>query len=362
MPNTGRVPANLTPVYRSAEARFKAATGPDERVEALEEMLRVIPRHKGTDHLRGALRRKLSQLRDEQRIAAKKGGGRVDPGHVPRQGTGQIVLLGPANGGKSALLAALTNAEPVVAEYPYTTQRPQPGMMRCEGVTIQLVDGPAVEPAVYQPWMNTLLRNADIGLVVVDPSMTGVLGVMETLQELVARARLDIVPAWWALGENRDEDAADEDVDGGEELDDESILARLEPGDVELPVLMVASKSDVEGNDGDFEVLEELLGDDWPMLSVSATSGQGLDALRRAVFSSLQVIRVYAKPPGQAPSLGEPIVLPRGSTVADMARAIHREIAADLRYARIWSDRHHDGQRIPQDQQLRDGDVVEIHA
>lgn len=355
------MPANLTPIYRSAEARFKAATDPRERVEALEEMLRVIPRHKGTDHLRGALRRKLSQLRDEERTAARKGGGRTDPGHVPRQGVGQIVLLGPANSGKSALLAALTNAEPAVADYPYTTQRPQPGMASCEGVPIQLVDGPAVEPAVYQPWMNTLVRNADVGLVVVDPSMTGVLGVMEALQKLVSRARVDLVPAWWALGDARSVAATDED-DSGVELDDEAILARLEPGDVELPVLMVASKADVAGNDGDFEVLFELLGDRWPMLPVSASSGQGLDALRRAAFDSLELIRVYAKPPGQAPSLGEPIVLPRGANVADMARAIHREIAEDLRYARIWSDRHHDGQRIPQDQQLEDGDVVEIHA
>jgi uncharacterized protein len=355
------MPANLTPIYRSAEARFKAATDPRERVEALEEMLRVIPRHKGTDHLRGALRRKLSQLRDEQRTAAKKGGGRADPGHVPRQGVGQIVLLGPANGGKSALLAALTNAEPAVADYPYTTQRPQPGMMICEDVPIQLVDGPAVEPAVYQPWMNTLIRNADVGLVVVDPSMTGVLGVMEALQELVSRARVDLVPAWWAVGADRSADATDEDA-GAVELDDEALLARLEPGDVELPVLMVASKADVEGNHGDYEVLAELIGDRWPMLAVSASSGRGLDDLRQAVFCSLEIIRVYAKPPGKAPSLREPIVLPRGATVADMARAIHREIAEDLRFARIWSERHHDGQRIPQDQQLRDGDVVEIHA
>ncbi len=356
------MPANLTPIYRSAEARFKAATDPRERVEALEEMLRVIPRHKGTDHLRGALRRKLSQLRDEERTASKRGGGRADPGHVPRQGVGQILLLGPANGGKSALLAALTNAEPAVADYPYTTQRPQPGMATCEGVPIQLVDGPAVEPAVYQPWMNTLIRNADVGLVVVDPSMTGVLGVMEALQELLgSRARVDLVPAWWAVGEDRSDVATEGDA-GAVELDDEALLARLEPGDVELPVLMVASKADVAGNDGDFEVLSELIGDCWPMLPVSASSGQGLDDLRRAAFRSLDVIRVFAKPPGKPPSLGEPIVLPRGATVADMARAIHREIAEDLRFARIWSDRHHDGQRIPQDQQLQDGDVVEIHA
>ncbi len=355
------MPANLTPTYLAAEARYKAATESHERIEALEEMLRVIPKHKGTDHLRGNLRRKLSQLRVEQRTASKKGGGRSDPGHVPRQGAGQLVLLGPANGGKSSLLAALTNAEPAIADYPYTTQRPQPGMMTCEDVAIQLVDGPAVEPAVYQPWMNTLVRNADVGLVVVDPSMTGVLGVMDDLRDTVSRARVELVPAWWAVGEGGERAAQEEDVTGVE-LDDAELLARLEPGDEELPVLVVAGKADVPGNDDDFEVLVELLGEDWPMIAVSARTGAGLDDLRRAALASLQVIRVYAKPPGKPPSMHEPIVLPRGATVADMARAIHREIAEDLRFARIWSDRHHDGQRIPQDQELEDGDVVEIHA
>ena len=355
------MPANLTPSYLAAEARFKAATDPSERVEALEEMLRIIPKHKGTDHLRGDLRRKLSALRVEQQAAGKKGGGRSDPGHVPRQGAGQVILIGPANGGKSSLLAALTNAEPTVADYPYTTQRPQPGMMECEDVILQLVDGPAVEPAVYLPWMNTLLRGADVALVVVDPSMTGVLGVMDDLRGLVARARVQLVPAWWAVGEGEGGARRRADV-AGVELDDAELLARLEPGDEELPVLVVAGKADVAGNDGEFEVLSELLGDEWPMIAVSAHTSAGLDELRRAALKALRLIRVYAKPPGKPASMNEPIVLPQGATVADMARAIHREIAEELRFARIWSDRHHDGQRIPQDQELQDGDVVEIHA
>jgi len=355
------MPANLTPDYLAAEARFKAAREVRERIEALEEMLRVIPKHKGTDHLRGNLRRKLSQLRDEQRTAGKKGGKRVDPGYVPGQGAGQVVLMGPANSGKSALLAALTNAEPAVAEYPYTTQRPQPGMMLFEDVPIQLVDAPAMEAAVYQPWMNTTLRNADLGLIVVDPSMPGVLGVADGIAELVWRARVEVEPCWWAVRDEAVDRAQAEDVTGHELADDE-ILARLEPGDVQLPVLMVGNKIDAGDNAEEYEVLAELLGERWPLLAVSAETGEGLDALRRATFRALRVIRVYAKPPGKPASMNEPIVLPVGATVGDMALFIHKEIAERFRFARIWSDRHHDGQRIPRDQVLQDGDVVEIHA
>jgi len=355
------MPANLTPDYLAAEERFKAAREVRERIEALEEMLRVIPKHKGTDHLRGNLRRKLSQLRDEQRTARKKGGKRVDPGYVPRQGAGQVVLLGPANSGKSALLAALTNAEPEVAEYPYTTQRPQPGMMLYEDVPIQLVDAPAMEPAVYQPWMNTLLRNADLGLIVVDPSMSGVLGVPDAISELIWRARVELEPCWWAVRAAAADREEAEDV-AGRELADDEILARLEPGDVQLPVLMVANKIDAGDNAEEFEVLAELLGDRWPLLGVSAEAGEGFETMTRAVFRALRVIRVYAKPPGKPPSMKEPIVLPEGATVGDMALHIHKEIAERFRFARIWSDRHHEGQRIPRDQVLEDGDVVEIHA
>ncbi len=355
------MPANLTPTYMAAEARFKAAREPRERVEALEEMLRVIPRHKGTDHLRGNLRKKLSQLRDDARAAKKGGGKRVDPGYVPPQGAGQVLLLGPANAGKSALLASMTRAEPEVAEYPFTTHRPLPGMALHEDVPIQLVDTPATDPSVFLTWMNPALRNADLALAVLDPSTPGVLGAIDEMQALAGRGRVGLVPAWWALGRGDGGPAAAEDL-SGRELDDAELLARLDPGDVELPLLVAVNKVDLPAGPEDAEALRELLGDEWPMLDVSAATGEGLPELAAALFRALRVIRVYAKPPGKPPSMKAPIILPIGATVRDMARTIHREIEDSLRFARIWCDRLHDGQRVPGEQVLEDGDVVEIHA
>ncbi len=355
------MPANLTPDYMAAEARFKAAREPRERIEALEEMLRVIPKHKGTDHLRGNLRKRLSQLREEARSAPSGAGKRVDPGYVPPQGAGQVLLLGRANVGKSALLAAMTNAEPAVAEYPYTTQRPLPGMAFFEDVPIQLVDTPAADPAVFPTWMNPALRNADLAVAVLDPSMPGVLGALDTMAELAGRGRVSLVPAWWALDEVAAAAEGEADL-SGQELDDADLLARLDPGDVELPVLVVVNKVDLPDQPDEFEVLQELVGDDWPILPVSAVSAEGLDRLAEALFRALRVIRVYAKPPGKPASMKEPILLPIGATVRDMARTIHRDIERQLRFARIWCDRYHSGQRIPREQVLEDGDVVEIHA
>jgi ribosome-interacting GTPase 1 len=358
------MPANLTPDYMAAEARFKAAREPTERVEALEEMLRVIPKHKGTDHLRGDLRRKLSALREEARSGGKKGAvRRADPGYVPSQGAGQVVLLGPSNTGKSSLVTALTRAEPEVAPYPYTTRKPLPAMMMFEDAPVQLVDCPAMDPAVYQPWMNALARNADFGLVVLDPAAVGVLEAVDVVEALVGRGRARLVPAWWAVGQGEAgaRAAAEEDL-AGQELDDDELLARLEPGDVELPVVVVVNKIDHGDNREQFRVLAELIGDDWPLWPVSASTGEGLAELRKIAFTGLRVMRVYAKPPGKPPSTKEPIILPLGATVRDMARIIHKDLEAKLRFARIWSDRHFEGQRIPRDAVLQDRDIVEINA
>jgi uncharacterized protein len=357
------MPANLTPDYLAAEARFKAAQDPNERIEALEIMLSVIPKHKGTEHLRGDLRRKLSQLRDEAQTASKKGAvRRADPGYVPPQGAGQVVLLGASNVGKSALLKALTRAEPEVAPYPYTTRKPLPGMMMHEDCPIQLVDAPAVEHTVYEPWMNSLVRNADLGLVVVDPAAANVLGAVDEIQDIVSRGRVKLVPAWWAVGRVAALSAEVGPSLQGQELDDDALLARLEPGDAELPIVVLANKLDLGRNREELSVLEELLGESWPLFGVSAETGEGLDRVRECAFRALRVIRVYAKPPGKPASTKAPIILPVGATVRDMAHVIHKELEEHLRFARIWSARHFDGQRIPREAELQDGDIVELNA
>jgi hypothetical protein len=357
------MPANLTPDYLAAEQRFKAAQDPKERIEALEEMLAVIPKHKGTEHLRGDLKRKLSQLREEARTAPKKGGvRRADPGYVPKQGAGQAVLLGASNVGKSALLRALTRAEPEVAPYPYTTRKPLPGMMMYQDAPIQLVDAPAVERAVYEPWMNSLVHNADMAFVVLDPAASDALGAVEEIEDIVSRGHVKFVPAWWAVGRGEAARAAAAVSLQGQELGDEELLARLEPGDVELPIVVLANKLELGTNRSEVGVLDELIGDSWPLLGVSAETGEGLDQVREAGFRALRVIRVYAKPPGKAPSTKEPIILPVGATVCDMARLIHKELESNLRFARIWSDRHFEGQRIPRDAELHDRDIVELNA
>jgi ribosome-interacting GTPase 1 len=332
----GVVPANLPPAYKDAEARFHGAATREEKMVALREMLALLPKHKGTEKLHGDLRKRLSKLEEEQ-THAKRPGHRAEVGHVEREGAGQWVLVGPPNAGKSSLLKALTHAHPEIADYPFTTRAPQPGMMPFEDVQVQLVDTPAVAPGHCESWLPNLVHGADGVLVVLDVAADDVDAEAKVVAEVLERARV-----WPRVRPPPPEEAA-------------ILLPR--------PVLVAGNKSDLDG-DGTFAALaREAVGADLPYFPVSALRGDGLEALRPQLFRELRRIRVHTKEPGQKPDLGRPFVLPEGSSVDDLATRVHKEVAAHLKFARIWG-RHarFDGQQVDRHHALEDGDVVELHA
>ncbi|WP_243276757.1 TGS domain-containing protein [Desulfallas sp. Bu1-1] len=75
-----------------------------------------------------------------------------------------------------------------------------------------------------------------------------------------------------------------------------------------------------------------------------------------------QVIRVYTKVPGKEPDMTRPFVLPRGSTVLDLAVSIHKDFSKTLKNARIWGSARFDGQSVPREYILQDKDIVELHV
>jgi ribosome-interacting GTPase 1 len=324
------MPANLTPQYRAAEARFKAAHTFEERRAALEEMLATIPKHKGTEKMQADLKRRLARLRHEEEVRTAKHGHaiKVDP-----EGAAQVVLLGPPNSGKSSLLAVLTHAEPPIADYPFTTTRPQPGMMAFEDVQIQLVDLPPVAEQHMDPWLPGLVRGADAALLLVDPTSAELPEDVEVVRDRMAAEHAPLVG----------------------ELPEAS-----DPRDNPLPTLVVVTKID-RARDEDLAVLEELYCSQYPLLRISVANHSGLEALKVAVWRRLQMVRVYSKPPGKPVDRHEPFVLPQGYTVADLAERVHREVAEKLQFARVWGGKL-EGQRVARDFELRDRDVVELHV
>jgi ribosome-interacting GTPase 1 len=329
------VPTNLPPQYFEAEKAYRQARSPAEKIEALETMLAVMPKHKGTDHLKADLRARIAKLTQE---AQRQAGGatRVNLYDVRKEGAGQAVLVGLPNVGKSALLAALTEATPKVADYPFTTQLPQPAMMPVENVHLQVVDLPPVVPDATPSWHRALIRQADLLLLVVDLSGDPLDEWTTLLTEL---ERLRIEP----IAPGRD---APESVERVYKL-----------------ALLVATKADQPDADDGLELLVLELDGRLPLLAVSATDGRGLEELRRRALAALDVVRVYTKPPGKPADRTRPFVLKRGSTIEDLADLIHHELREKLKYALLWgASGKFGGQRIGRHHQLEDEDVVELFA
>jgi small GTP-binding protein len=295
-------------------------------------MMSVIPKHKGTDHLRADLRRKLAKLKEASE--SRKGSGKfTSPFHIDREGAGQVVLVGPTNVGKSALVNALTKASPEVAEYAFTTWTPTPGMMTVKNVQVQLVDTPSLDREHIEGELVNLIRRADLVLLVIDLQAFPIEQLENTIAFLLER---QIAP------QRLQEQYKDE------------------PGFVFIPLLVIVNKCDDKNADQDFKVLGELLEDDWPMIPISAATNRNLDLLRQAVFERLEIIRVYSKPPGKEANLSRPFVLKKGSTVEEFAGKVHKDFLENLKSARIWGSAVHDGLMVSRDHILQDGDVVEL--
>ena len=325
------MPANLTPEYYKAEQWFRSAGTNDEKILALEQMLRVMPKHKGTDHLRADLRRKLSKLKEG---GAQKGKAKhADIFHVPRSGSGQIVLLGMPNCGKSSIVAALTNAKVNVAEFPFATGAPVPGMMMYEDVPIQLVDMPPITAEFSAPGQVGTYRNCDLIGIVIDLSQD---------VEEQAGVCIDFLESRNLLV---DKETATVDEQGNR-------LAK--------EAFYICTKSDI-AKPGALESLKNNCGRDFEFVEVSLETKAGLEQLSERFFKLLRIIRIYAKPPGKPVDMTEPFMLPAGSTVMDLARAVHRQLAENLKFARIWGTGVYDGQNTQRSHVLNDKDIIELH-
>jgi small GTP-binding protein len=326
------MPANLPPQYHEAEKIYRSAKTPEEKVEALEAMLAIMPKHKGTDHLRAELRRRIAKHQEEsqRRPSGKKGSSY----NIRREGAGQIVLVGLPNAGKSQLVSTLTQAAIEVADYPFTTKAPVPGMMEFENIKIQLVDMPPLTDREAKPWLSHLLRNADVLLVMIDLGEDSLMQMDAILAELEGM-KVKLV---------------------GMEAKDELLI-----GVALKKALIAGNKNDLSNAVDNYRQLESRYGDKLPVVSISVQKGMGLEEMKRTIYNMLDIIRVYTKSPGAKADLNEPVILKTGSTVEDAAASVHKDFLRNLKYAQVWGSGKFDGQRVSRGHVLEDGDVIEFH-
>jgi uncharacterized protein len=326
------MPANLTPAYFEAEKRFRAAETPEEKLEALNEMLRVMPKHKGTDGLRADLRTKIAKLQKEatkQRATSKKG----SVYNVPKEGAGQITLVGLANAGKSQLVTTVTAASADVGDYPYTTKVPQVGMMKFENVQIQLVDMPPITDHDAHPWFAATLRATDAIALMVDLEIDPVAEAQEVVMEL-AKYKVSLV--------------------GLNNVPEEVVFQKKG--------FIVGTKSDLAVTGENATALKSAYASEVPVVAISAKDENNLEELKKVAFDTLEIVRVFTKSPGVEADLTDPMVVKAGSTIEEAAEAVHKDFRRNLKYALIWGSGKFPGQRVKRDHFVADGDILELHT
>ena len=326
------MPANLPPEYFVAERGYRLAKSTPEKIEALEAMLSVMPKHKGTDKLRAELRRKIAKFSEEAQ--KRHVVGRKEQGwYINKEGAGQAALVGLPSVGKSQLLSSLTEAFPEIADYPFTTQTPMPGMMRLENIQIQIVDTPPIIDRSAQSQLPMVLRNADILLIMADLGNDPSGQVSTVFDEL---SRLRIKP----IGLKGDSDGSA----------------------IQKRALIIGNKNDLNGSGEGYRSLKMQYAAEFPTLSVSAKEGFGLGELKGEIYRALDIIRVYTKAPNEKPDFSDPIVLKKGSTVEDVAESVHKDWRHKLRYAQIWGSGKFNGQKVSRQHIPEDGDMIELHT
>lgn len=334
------MPANLPPQYVKLEAECRRERDPQRRLELLQEMLTAIPKHKGTSHLQGELKAKISRARLALGSAHKKSSGtrHASLDHVPKEGAGQFVLFGPPNSGKSSIVGATTHAHVEVTEWPFATRKPIPGMASWNNIQLQLVDTPSIAPEFCEDYVFNIIRIADVAVLVLSLGDDDLLDELEFVVEKTHEHKVRL--------------------EGLAQVDPNRPMAKARK------TLIAATGLDQPDAATRLALLTDTIGEGVTVMPISIPERRGLEEFLAHSFGMLGLHRVYSKAPGHDPDRDAPILLVPGSSVADAARAIHKDFAEGLQFARLWSatNQAFQGQRVPADHILEEGDVLEFHA
>lgn len=384
---------NLSPEAKAAREKYLDANTIEDKIQTLERYISLIPKHKATEKMVAQLKSRLVKYRKEleEKKRRQKALAKGPVWVIPKEGDAQVCLVGVSNSGKSQLLNILTGASSKVGEYAFSTTKPEPGVLDCDGAIIQLIDTPSIFENIREskngPMLLSQIRAADLVVFVIDLTKNIEDQLTLLLNELheggirinQQRPSLELkkTGSGGALlaGEEKVEASKDEILEIlhnqgyynfslkiQEPMTLLDLVEALDEGIMYLEGIIVANKGDCQGSKERFKELKEKFGNTFSIYPVSAAKEIGLMELKEAIFDHLDLIRVKSKEPN-GEIAKKPIVLKKGATVADVAKIIHSRFYDHFRIAKVTGpSAKFDDQSVGLNHELEDGDIVEIFA
>ncbi|MFX1580968.1 MAG: GTPase [Promethearchaeota archaeon] len=360
------MPVNLTAEAQAAKLAYEEATGLEERIEKLEKFISLIPKHKSSEKMVALYRHRLTVLRQEQedRRARRKVATGGPSYSLAKEGAGQVVLVGTTSSGKSALLNRLTGAKAKVGAYEFTTQLPEPGILKYGGADIQIIEMPALFEGALDSSIGRQIfggiRNADLIILMIDLSQSPAPQVeflISTLEQARIKLNKDPPPIRFVktgsggtniigvtyfqgdpnlirqLFRRRRIHNFSLQFRGPATLDD--LVEVIDSRTTYVPAIIVASKGDLAASSKNYERLQKEFSEAFPIFPVSVEKNMGIRNLAKGIFDGLQVIRIFTRK--SSGEIGDkPLILPKGANVEDLAKRLHSDFHKNFRYAIVY--------------------------
>lgn len=363
------MPTNVSQQYMVADMEYQKASTPEEKVTALKKMFQELPKHKGTENLRMEIKNKISRYSEILRKEAKRKKGHSEI--IKKEGAAQAVLVGIPNSGKSTIMQKLTNAKPEIANYPFTTTRPELGILDHKGIKIQMVELPGLVEGMSEKsgLFFAHIRNADLIILIIndEKDLEIIIPELENKNIIVNKKRPNIQFKKFSSGGI--------EVFGINNIDKklEEIKQFLENKGIKHAILNILEKSTMK----DVELcLDEGKAFMNSLILFNAKQPRQIPEklnnievitlddkeINSKIWKALEMVAIYTKEPGKPADMKTPVIVDNDSTIRDVAEKIHKDFVKRFRFARIWgTSAKFDAQKIGLDHKVGDGDIIEFH-